>query len=114
MILDLDLAIESIYRSFCFYTLNGVRMKNKLGCPSAIAHPWPLRLAKELFHAGALVTRAEFVRCTEQQGLGYIQFHTRWGDAGLLVSAAKEARMLTLLNAKTLIARNLPGVELTV
>lgn len=87
-------------------------MKNKPEGTSVVAHPWPLRLAKELFHAGALAARAEFVRCNEQQGLGYIQFHTRWGDAGLLVSAAKEARMLTLLNAKTLIARNLPGVEL--
>ncbi|WP_273767379.1 hypothetical protein [Aeromonas hydrophila] len=89
-------------------------MKNKqMRDDTAHPHPWPLRLAKELFHAGALVEQADFVPCDEQQGLGYIQFHTRWGDAGLLVSTSKEARALTLLNAKTLIARNLPGVRLS-
>ncbi|QLI60534.1 hypothetical protein IBG34_23690 (plasmid) [Aeromonas media] len=85
-------------------------MKNKLGGNSEAAHPWPLQLARDLFRAGA-VAKAEFVRSNEQ-GLGYLQFYTSWGDHGLLVGRAKQTRMLTLLNAKTLIARNLPGVQL--
>lgn len=108
MIFDLDLAIESIYLAFSFYTLMGTRVKNKLA-----PHPWPLKLSRQLFKAGA-VARAEFIRSDEQNGRGYIQFLTRWGDVAMLVSESKETRMLSLLNAKTLIARNLPGVELKI
>jgi len=86
-------------------------MKNKqLRVVDDAAHPWPLRLARELFHAGALEECARFV--SAENGRGYIMFQTRWGDTGMLVRDRHEARMMTILTAKTVIARNLPGIQL--
>lgn len=76
------------------------------------AYPWPLRLARQMFRDGALTSSASFVRSGDGS-TGFIMFQTQWGDLGMLVGTdTNTARKLSEPTAKTLVARNFPGVQL--